>query len=145
MATKSLLFRAGVLLLSLSLLLSVFGCAMSEEDIADDNAAQSGYGAEESEETTKFDPTHTLPTDISYNGEKFTFLIRNESESISDMAVEHLADESSTMDKAVYALRGMVQKNGAKLDTFNTLPFQTRQQTVHVAKQPLTAGKPIVR
>ena len=109
MATKSLLFRAGVLLLSLSLLLSVFGCAMSEEDIADDNAAQSGYGAEESEETTKFDPTHTLPTDISYNGEKFTFLIRNESESISDMAVEHLADESSTMDKAVYARNMDVQ------------------------------------
>lgn len=108
MKTKSFFVRVLAAMLSLLMLFVIVGCA--DEDLEEgsntDTATNDGTG--ETDET-ELDPTSTLPTDISYNYETFTFLIRNGSEHLADMAVERLSTESTTIDKAVYGRNMDVQ------------------------------------
>ena len=132
MKNRSFLLRMSALLLSLLLLFGTVGCAITDED--DTYVAESGdsTGGEE-DGTTEFDPTETLPDDISYNYDKFTFLIRNGAEHLADMAVERLTAESTTIDKAVYSRNMDVQDRYKVEFLFITTTPNDFAQTVNSA------------
>ena len=94
-------------LLALLMLFAVVACAAESDDGA--NAATEGKEVEDTTEEIDDDPTHTLPTDISYNYETVTFLIRDAAENVADMSVERVTIDSTTIDKAVYGRNMDVQ------------------------------------
>ena len=94
-------------LLALLMLLAVVACASEDEGAAD--SATDGEEVENTTEEIDDDPTHTLPTDISYNYETVTFLIRDGAENVADMSVERVTIDSTTIDKAVYGRNMDVQ------------------------------------
>lgn len=111
MKNKSFLLRLSTLLLALVLLLSVCSCTSSDEENGEKTPNQNpGESTQSSEESTlETDPLETLPN-VTYGYEKFTFLLRDGAEHISDIGVEKLTSTSSIVDEAVYERNMEIQE-----------------------------------
>ena len=106
MKTRSVIVRLMATVLALLMLFAVVSCAAEDAEGVD---ATEGNTTESTTEEIELDPTKTLPTDISYNYETVTFLIRDASENVADMSVDRITTDSMPIDKAVYGRNMDVQ------------------------------------
>ena len=130
----SILSRIALLLLALTLILATAACGNTANS---GNASTSGNGSNAQTTTppvVEDNPIESLP-DITYNYEDFTILLRNGAEHISDIAVEKLTSESSSVDKAVYERNLDIQERFQVNFVFVTSAVSDFKATVNKAVQ----------
>lgn len=103
---KTILTRLLLLLLTLVLTLGAASCVTEKDEPQGTDAKENG----ETQETGELDPTETLP-DITFKGDVFTVFLRDGEEHISDLAVSAINENSTSVDKAVYARNKNVEEH----------------------------------